>query len=627
MKTRRILALFIALMLLLALLSACADDTVEDGSNNGQPDTGRLTEQQDQEGNGQENEGNSDVPENTQLPKISWLGRGTTDNLRLAVEGDYANYKELLRVIEQYGFELESSQADTSVYPNTINSLAAAGQLPDCFATRGVMDNATIASWIESDMLLSCSAIMEESSGNMATFFADDGPLAYCKAVAAVDDGDWYQVIMINNSSRRNQITESDGPLRTVTSTQGAYDMTIRQDWLDDLDLAMPTTAEEYYDACLAMNVNDINGNGLNDERAIIGLGTEYQYQGIGQWFGLPYMDFREDPSDGHVEVAMLCEGFDEWATFMNRMYDSGLVYNNEGGNSWSNMETFLAENNVISWVRPCGGVWSPGREYADENANYQPMPIIAAVEGVKPRLIIMEGVACEYAISFNADTITPENAAKMVDFAYSYELYLVWAHGIEGEAWEYEEDGVHIDQYTQHVDYKKGDIENQYLSLGGMDNAFMGMVSFCPNPKTGSLWDPDSEQFNSYQEMLDAGEPYISSKLTEEQWMEKNEWDLPSPARISMENIATYGEENINWAAFYTFATLPTSEEIDILNTYGNDLKTYLQETATKLVTGEYNISDIEGYIDYAYESLGLQEYIDAVQASIDRYMDAMGL
>ena len=625
MKTKRLLALLAALVMLLALLGACSNDTADGGKT----DDGQTDQTDDPKTGGEDKEdgGETDVPENTDLPTISWLGRGTTDNLRLAVEGDYANYKELLRVIELYGFVLESSQVDTSVYPNTINSLAAANQLPDCFATRGVMDNATVATWIESGRFISCSDIIQHSSGNMATFFSDNGTLAYCKAIATVSDGDWYQIIMTNNSARRMQITESDGPLRAVTQVGGAYDMMIRQDWLDDLGLGMPATAEEYYDACLAMNQNDINGNGQNDERIILGLGTEYQYQGIGQWFGLPYMDFREDPSDGHIEVAMLCEGFGDWAAYMNRLYDGGVIYNNEGGNVWSNMETFFAENNVITWFRTANGVWSSGQDNSgDPECNYQPMPIIQAVEGVAPRMVVQEGVACEYAVSFNADTCTPENAAKMVDFAFSYELYLVYYFGVEGMAWEFEEDGVTVDAYTNRPDYKKGDIENQYLSLQGMDNAFMGMVSYCPNPKSGDLWSTNACQYSTYQQAIDADEPYSSSKYDEAEWMRRNEWNESSPTRKSLQQIADYGEENINWAAYYSFTTLPTNEEIEVMNQYGTDLKTFLQEVATKLVTGEYDIADLESYIDYAYE-IGLQEYIDAVQASVDRYMVAMGL
>ena len=69
------------------------------------------------------------------------------------------------------------------------------------------------------------------------------------------------------------------------------------------------------------------------------------------------------------------------------------------------------------------------------------------------------------------------------------------------------------------------------------------------------------------------------------------------------------------------------TPEESAIQAEYANDLKTYLVETATKLCMGEYDLADLQSYIDYAYENLNLQEYIDIQQQRVDRFMDAMGL
>ena len=120
MKTKQFLALLAALMMLMALLGACSNDTTGKNTDDGQTDSSQAG------GEDKEDGGDTDASEDADLLTISWLGRGTTDNLRIAVEGDYANYNEVLRIMQQYGFNLDSSQADTSVYPNTINSLAAA---------------------------------------------------------------------------------------------------------------------------------------------------------------------------------------------------------------------------------------------------------------------------------------------------------------------------------------------------------------------------------------------------------------------------------------------------------------------------------------------------------------------
>ena len=621
MNTKRLIALLAALLMIVALFSACSNnETQDDNTGDQNNNTGDDANTPD--------DGDDTPDENGDLVTISWMGRGTTDNLRLAQEGNYANLNKIHEIAAQYGFEIDSTQADVSVYVNTINSLAAAGQLPDSYISYGMIDNSTIVSWIEAGRFLSCTDIMEASTGNMSKFFADDGQLRFAKAAATYTDGDWYFVFMTNDTARSVQITESDGPLRAVVQIHGTYAVMTRQDWLDDLGLAMPATTEEYYEACLKMNQNDVNGNGMNDERIIMGLGTEYQYQGVGQWFGLPYIDFIEDPSSGEVEVGILKEGFADWATYLGRFYADSLIYNNEGGHPWTNTATFIAENNVISWTLTPNNLWKNGRDNSgDAECNYQPMPIIAAVDGVAPRVMAQEAAAAEFAVSFNADTINATDAAKLIDFAYSYELYLLYYFGIEGEAWEFEEDGVTVDNFTQHEGYKKGDIDNQYLSLTGMENAYAGMVGYTPNPKDQDLWASNAHVYNSFSEALEAGEPYAQDNQDEARWMNLNDWNESSPLAKYLQQIADYGEENINWAAYYTFVTLPTLEEAEVQADYANDLKTYLQETAAKLITGEYQVADLQTYIDYAYDNLGLQEYVDAQQARVDRFMDAMGL
>ena len=57
-----------------------------------------------------------------------------------------------------------------------------------------------------------------------------------------------------------------------ITSNQ--YGMKIRQDWLEKLNLPMPQTLDEFYNALVAFRENDMNENGLKDERMVIQLDT-----------------------------------------------------------------------------------------------------------------------------------------------------------------------------------------------------------------------------------------------------------------------------------------------------------------------------------------------------------------
>lgn len=626
MRMKKCIALLSILLLLITLFGGCANtsgDSASDPDSSGTGDTADDGAVPD--------DGDSAPDESGSLYEISWLGReNSPENLQAAIDGNYENYRKHIEIMAQYGFELDASMVSFEVYTSTINSLAASNILPDSYLCYGAIDNNTIVNWIENGQLLKGSEIMACSSGNMAKFFAEDGQLNWARAAATYTDGDWYYVFVTNNPARSIQIQEADGPLRVPTQIHGAYDVMIRQDWLDTLSLGMPQTAQEYYEACLAMNQNDTNGNGQNDERIIMGQGTEYQYQGVGQWFGLPYMDFMEDPSSGEVEVGILKEGFADWANYLHQFHANGIIYNNEGGHPWISTGSYLAENNVISWTCMQDVIWSSGRTNTGlDSCNYQPMPILAAVEGVAPRLIAQEATAGEWGIGFNANTCTNEMAAACVDCMYSQELYLLRYFGIEGKSWEWADNGMDIIDYTQQEGYTKGDIENQYMALGKMENSFTGMHNFFPTPLDANLWAPNAHTYSSYREALDAGEPYAQNGngYDEARWMALNNWNEESPCHKFLTYIADYGEENINFTSYYTFITLPTLEESEVQNTYATDLKTYLLETATKMVTGEYSIDSLQQHIDYCYDTLGLQEYLDVQQARIDRFMDAMGL
>lgn len=622
---KRTLSLLMALLMLVCLFAGCATDQAKDDGkdNSGQTD-GKDPDSKDPD------DGGSDVPDEADIVKITWLGTGDGINYKNAVAAEDESLRQQNAIMAKYGFEIETSWVDQEVYVSTVNSMMGAGTLTQSYSTYGRLDDNTIVQWIEAGLFLSCDEIMEYSTGNMIKAFGEDGLYDWGRAKATYTDGDWYYVLITNDPERGLQLTEEDGPLRVKVQLHGIYGLMVRQDWLDDLGLAMPQTPQEYYDACVSMRTNDANENGMSDERVIIGFGSEYQYQGIGQWYGLPYLDFFSDPSSGEVEVAMLKKGYADWATYLNQFYNSQLIASGEGGHPWEDGSTFFSQNVVISWYRQANNVWTTGRSQSgDPDCNFQPLPIIAAVEGEKARIICQEATSGEFGFSFNADTITPEDAAKLVDYVYSYEMFLLFYYGVEGKAWEYEEDGVHILDYTLDPDYRKGDIENQYMPLDAKESGttWNGWTAYVPNARMADLWSPYAKTYDSPQEALDAGEPYAEGNSTAELWMTQNEVDYHQPNWVQLNNLNEWGMENINVAAYYDYETLPTAEEAAIQSEYANDLKTYLVETATKLVMGEYNVADLQSYIDYAYENLGLQEYIDVQQIRVDRFMDAMGL
>ena len=635
MNTKRIIALFAAILMLICLFSACAGNTgkTDDSASSSKVDAKTDTKKDDAKkddkmDDGKKDNGKTDTPVEDELETISFLARSNGENYNTwkEKEGANANLMQCVENQHKYGFEVETSFAAAEVYTTTVTSLGASGNLPQVYGTYGAIDSTTLVDWTNRGMFVPCSSVLAESSGNMVKAFGDDGLYKWARAKAAHTDGDWYIVMITNDPARYLKITEEDGPCRVGVQLHGIYGLMTRQDWLDKLGLTMPQNPDEYYEACLKMHEEDINGNGQKDERIIVGLGSAYQQQGIGQWYGLPYQDFFSDPSNGKVEVGMLYPGYADWATYLNKFYSHQLVYNNEGGHPWVEVSNYIAKNNVISWYCQANAIWSNGRTNSgDDNCNYQPMPIIAAVDGVKARIICQEATAAEWGISYNAANCSPKTAAKFTDCVYSYEQWLVRYYGIEGKGWEYESDGVHIHDFTQDPGYTKGDIEDQYLA--NMDKSWIEFLGYFPIPFFKDLWDPTHVIYQSAQEAVDVGEPYAENATTREIWMTNNKVDYDQPNWVQLNNVAKYGEKNINVACYYDFETLPTAEEAEIQGDLSSDLKTYVQEVGTKLIIGDYDVSKLQEYIDYAYENLSLQKYIDIQQTRVDRFMEAMGL
>lgn len=623
MNTKRIIALLAAVLMLVCLFSACSNQPTDNSaSSSNTTNTTTDTKTDDKK----DDTTSTDAPSEDEIETITWLARSSDENYNLWKDRGSALLDQCVANQHQYGFEVDTSFAAAEVYTTTVTSLGASGTLPQVYGTYGAIDSTTLVDWTNRGMFLSCTDVLAESTGNMVKAFGDDGLYKWARAKAAHTDGDWYIVMITNDPARYLVIHEEDGPCRVGVQLHGIYGLMTRKDWLDSLGLEMPQNPDEYYEACLRMHEEDINGNGQKDERIIIGLGTAYQQQGIGQWYGLPYQDFFSDPSNGKVEVGMLYPGFADWATYLNKFYSNQLVYNNEGGHPWVETSNYIAENNVISWYCQANAIWSNGRSNSgDDNCNYQPMPIIAAVDGVKARIICQEATAAEWGISYNATNCTPKTAAKFTDCIYSYEQWIIRYYGIEGKAWEYEADGVHIHDFRTNEGYTKGDIDQQYLP--DFDNSWVNFLGYFPIPYFKDLWDPTAVVYQDAQDAIDAGEPYAEGATTREIWMANNKVDYDQPNWVQLNAVAQYGAKNINVACYYDFETLPTAEEAEIQGDLGSDLKTYVQEVGTKLIIGDYDIANLQSYIDYAYDNLGLQQYIDIQQTRVDRFMKAMGL
>lgn len=147
---------------------------------------------------------------------------------------------------------------------------------------------------------------------------------------------DEYEDIKKSRSSETwDTMTSSDGNIYSIgwnMERQGSNGLAYRQDWLDNLDLEIPTTLDEYFQVALMFSRNDPDGNGVDDTYAMGGYqDITGKTVGAGAWwdhiwgaFGaLPnhWMEERGTITNGSVSPAMK-----DAIKYLRKMYFQGLI-------------------------------------------------------------------------------------------------------------------------------------------------------------------------------------------------------------------------------------------------------------------------------------------------------------
>ena len=102
----------------------------------------------------------------------------------------------------------------------------------------------------------------------------------------------------------------------------------IRQDWLDALDLKMPTTQEEFVEVLRAFKTQDPNGNGIQDELPTGGRAEArwmdhlFAMYGVAMYEGYPDWDIY----DGELTYSAVTQNMKDALQFASELYAEGLL-------------------------------------------------------------------------------------------------------------------------------------------------------------------------------------------------------------------------------------------------------------------------------------------------------------
>ena len=123
--------------------------------------------------------------------------------------------------------------------------------------------------------------------------------------------------------------------------------LAIRQDWLDELDLEVPTNMEEWYNVLYQFKNYDPNGNGEQDEEPVCMASSGWKYF-------LPAYGIDDDPSvlpDGTTVVyGFATQAYKEFLAEMNKWNTEGLIYNMFKDTSLEKRQERVINNFAGAW-------------------------------------------------------------------------------------------------------------------------------------------------------------------------------------------------------------------------------------------------------------------------------------
>ncbi len=440
---------------------------------------------------------------------------------------------------------------------------------------------------------------------------ANNGTIVDLNTVFPYSDGTAVNFFENNDFgvSARNKVTTPEGgmywlPNLYISVFDGRYGVgtnetvAIRLDWLNELNMTVPTSTEEFKAALAAFNStygNNVAGDSVYSYRSTT------LYDGIGGWFGLVFGLLNVDWAAGQATSPWLQDNFADYITYVNDLYNDGLV-DPEMINSNDTLRTKAANNQVGAYTTYALATnYEPLIEAAKTNgvtsACYVGIYPIDAIEGTHALLALEDPVYIWDEFFFTNQCPDPALIAAFLDGYYCDEHLDLINYGVEGH------------------NFTIVDGERQWISYTNYDGQ-----PYDGDQLNQSMQEKADERI-SYGKLLyiRGGFPdYTYYRLDDASRNCTNVLGWAAPKDQYQQSTLDYGY----WTSIDVGGTLATAsvEETETYNDKYNDISTASEEAMAKLVV-EGNVSDIPAYVA-TLTGLGLQQLVDIYQARYDRFV-----
>lgn len=416
MSKKRLLALVLSVVMIISL-SAC-------GKSNDKDDLTKNETQQKTEDNGETTKDASDVSFPLKDPVKLSVFMAQHSDVSDIKENEV--FKELVKATN-IDFELELVPAQEA--PDKLNLLLASGEYPEVIMGQGLSTQDLEKYGVQEQMLTPLNDLIDQ----------------YCPNIKQMLD---------ENPNWRKDITSSDGNIYGIPAVDSAgvghvnagYKYWINQEWLDNLELPMPTTTEEFKDVLMAFKNNDPNGNGIADEIPLSGAINSWNsdphfflLNAFG-YFTTDYYYLKDNKINSILDQDYIRDGL----RYMNDLYMNDLI--DLAAFTQDASQLTAIGNNVgveILGTAPAGHV---GMIFDINNLErYNKYAIMLPLKGPEG----YQSIPYQKSISISGSNFTitdkcknPEIAIQIADLFSSFEWSVKGQVGVQGIEWDVADPG-----------------------------------------------------------------------------------------------------------------------------------------------------------------------------------------
>lgn len=482
------------------------------------------------------------------------------------------SFTQLLEDKFNINFEWQTTTWDTDAASESRSIAMASGDYPDLFLLIPWVDQFTQADLVKygsQGAIIPLNDLIEEHAPNIKSVLDNH---EYYEAMATAPDGNIYGLPQLNECFHCNYRAK----------------MWINQTWLDNLDLDMPTTHDEYKKVLQAFNTEDPNGNGENDEVPVSGI-AGMDGGGTMTYFmnGFIYDDgnTRLLLEDGKVDFAAIQPEWKEGLSYMRDLYEEGLL---DSGTFSQNQEALSqlggSEEQILgSAVAHHVAMISSD---IDIHNQYEPVPPLDGPNSSWGQYDYSSKPGGAFVLTNKASEEAQIAAIKLVDYLFSEEGRIRAEHGEEGEGWrEPEEDEIAIaeDKEPQYYVFPAGEDEDPKNDAWEA----LGQYNHSREFRDGMVQEMDIYSEEGYERRLQEATYVYEGTEPEEVYP--------------------------HWAVWHD------SEIIDELGMMKTNIEDYVDQNSVQFITGDKDLeTEWDDYVE-GFEQLELDRYLEIMQEAFE--------